>query len=61
MSAGLQPETPEAVQKAIAFAKTAQIAEFIRNNQILTALGLFVLWQAGAFLSAYSHVQGAMC
>lgn len=55
------PQDPETVEKAIALAKTAQIAEFIRNNQILTAIGLFVLWQAGAFLSAYSHVQGAMC
>ena len=55
-----QPDS-EIIEKAIAVAKTAQIAEFIRNNQILTALGLFVLWQTGAFLSAAAQVQGAVC
>ena len=51
----------QTLDKAIAIAKTAQIAEFVRNNQMLTALGLFVLWQTGAFLSAYGQVQGAVC
>ena len=52
---------PTEAEKVIAVAKTAQIAEYIRNNQVLTALALFVLWQTGAFLSAYGQVQGAMC
>ena len=54
-------QNPDTLEKAVAVAKTAQIAEFIRNNQVLTAFVLFVLWQAGAFVSAYSEVQGAMC
>ena len=55
------PHDPDSIEKALTIAKTAQIAEFIRNNQILTALALFVLWQTGAFLSAYGQVQGAVC
>ena len=55
------PQDPESIEKAIALAKTAQIANFIRENQILTALCLFVLWQTGAFLSAATQVQGAVC
>ena len=54
------PKT-ETINQAISVAKAAQIAEFVRNNQILTAVCLFVLWQTGAFLSAYGQVQGAMC
>lgn len=60
MSLPSQPD-PETLEKAIAIAKTAQIANFVRENQILTALALFVLWQTGAFLSAYGQVQGAVC
>ena len=55
------PQDPESIEKAIAIAKTAQIANFVRENQILTAFCLFVLWQTGAFLSAYGQVQGAVC
>ncbi len=57
----IQAPQPEVIEKTIDVARAAQIAEFVRNNQILTALCLFVLWQTGAFLSAYGQVQGAMC
>ncbi len=55
-----QPE-PATLEKAIDVAKAAQIADFVRNNQVLTAVALFVLWQAGAFVSALGYVQGGMC
>ncbi len=60
MSLPSQPD-PDTLEKAIAVARTAQIANFVRENQILTAFCLFVLWQTGAFLSAYGQVQGAVC
>ena len=52
---------PSEIDKAIAIAKTAQIAAFVKENQLLTAAALFVLWQAGAFVSALGYVQGGMC
>ena len=53
--------TPETVEKTAAAVKTAQIVQLIKDNQLMTALALFVLWQAGAFVQAYSYVQGGMC
>ncbi len=54
--------TPDpTLEKTLDIAKAAQLANFVRENQILTALCLFVLWQTGAFLSAFSHAQGAIC
>jgi len=52
---------PETLERTIELAKVAQIASFVRENQFLTAVALFVLWQAGAFVSALGYVQGGMC
>lgn len=53
--------TPETVEKTAAAVKTAQIIQLIKDNQLMTALVLFVLWQTGTFIQAYSYVQGGMC
>ncbi len=55
------PAQPESLEKAIDVARAAQIASYVRENQLLTAVVLFVLWQAGAFVSALGYVQGGMC
>lgn len=52
---------PKILEDAVKVAKTAQIMAYVKDNQVLTALALFVMWQAGAFVYAYSTVQGAMC
>lgn len=52
---------PEAIANAVQTAKTAQILMYIKENQLLTALCLFVLWQTGAFISMMSSAQGVMC
>ncbi len=52
---------PDVAEKALTAAKAAQLVQLIKDNQLMTALGLFILWQAGAFVSAYSYVQGGMC
>ncbi len=49
------------VEKIASAARAAQIVALVKENQLVTALCLFVLWQTGAFLSAYSYVQGGMC
>ena len=53
--------TPDTIEKAVTSVKAAQIMQLIKDNQLMTALCLFVLWQAGAFVQAYSYVQGGMC
>ena len=60
---GSDPMTnvPAAVKDAVQLAKTAQILAYIKENQLLTALALFVLWQTGAFISMMSTAQGAVC
>lgn len=57
----VQAPQPETIAKTIDVAKAAQIAEFVRTNQLLTAVCMFVLWQTGAFLSAATYVQGGVC
>ncbi len=52
---------PQSIESAVKIAKTAQILAYVKENQLLTALCLFVLWQAGAFIYAYQSVTGAMC
>jgi hypothetical protein len=52
---------PPVVKDAVQVAKTAQILLYIKENQLLTALAVFVLWQTGAFISMMSTAQGAMC
>ncbi len=52
---------PPVVKDAVQVAKTAQIIGYVKDNQLLTALCLFVLWQAGAFLTAVQAAQGAVC
>ena len=51
----------ETTEKIATAARAAQIANLVRDNQLTTALVLFLLWQGGAFISAYSYVQGGMC
>ena len=53
--------SPDVAEKALTAARAAQLGQLIKDNQLMTALGLFILWQAGAFVSAYSYVQGGMC
>jgi hypothetical protein len=48
-------------EAAISVAKAAQLMTLIKENQLVTALVLFVLWQSGALLSAYSTAGGAIC
>ena len=53
--------TNPAADKIVAAAKMAQIMQLIKENQLLTALALFILWQSGAILSAYTTAGGAIC
>ncbi len=48
-------------EKVVDAAKVAQLMALVRENQLVTALVLFCLWQTGALLSAASYVQGGVC
>jgi len=50
-----------AADKVLAVAKAAQIANLVKENQLVTALVLFLLWQVGAFYSAHQYAAGVMC
>ncbi len=54
-------QIPPTIENAVKVAKTAQIIAYVKDNQLLTALCLFVLWQAGAFISAANAAQGVVC
>ena len=45
-------------EKAVSAAKIVQIGQLIKDNQILTAVIVFVLWQAGALANAVSFIGG---
>ncbi len=50
-----------AEEKVTAAVRSAQIVALIKENQLVTALVLFVLWQSGLLVSAYSSAGGAIC
>lgn len=56
---GLADSVP--TEKVAAAARAAQIATLVKENQLVTALVLFCLWQTGALLSAATYVQGGVC
>jgi hypothetical protein len=48
-------------EKVVDAARVAQLVTLVKENQLVTALVLFFLWQTGAMLSAVSYVQGGVC
>ncbi len=52
---------PETVEKTVAAARVAQLAALVKENQLVTALVLFCLWQTGALFSAQQYASGVMC
>lgn len=56
-----QDAAKAAAEAAMDATRWAQIVELVKENQLLTALGLFLLWQTGAILSAATYVQGGVC
>lgn len=38
-----------------------QIVDLVKENKLMTALVVFVLWQTGTLIQVYSEVGGAIC
>ena len=45
-------------EKAVTAAKLAQLSQLIKDNQLVTAVIVFVLWQAGALANAVTFIGG---
>ena len=45
-------------EKVVPLAKGAQILNLIRENQLITAVIVFILWQAGALQSGIGLIGG---
>ena len=50
----------ELVEKSVAGIKLAQILQLVKDNQLLTAAVIFILWQIGLIAEATRYV-GGMC
>lgn len=55
------PVDPTVAQKAIDATRWVQLVTLVKENQLVTALCLFLLWQTGAFLTVSQEVSGVMC
>lgn len=50
-----------AADTAIDLTKVAQLVALVKENQLITALVCFLLWQIGALATAQSYASGVMC
>ena len=38
-----------------------QIVDLVKENKMMTALVVFVLWQTGSLITAWNQLQGGLC
>lgn len=55
----MNPESKPAETVLTAF-KISQLVSLVKENQLITALVLFALWQAGAFVTVADTVGGCI-
>ena len=56
-----QKAAAELATEVIDATRWAQLVTLVKENQLVTALVLFLLWQTGALLSVSQEVSGVMC
>ncbi len=52
------PENPPGVEDVATVAKGAQILNLVKENQLITAVIVFFLWQAGALAQGINLIGG---
>ncbi len=57
----MQKVAKELATEAVDATRLAQILLLVKENQLLTAAGLFILWQTGVLLTVSTEVGGAIC
>jgi len=55
------PTVPGTEIEVIPVARAAQLITLVKENQLVTALVCFLLWQIGALATAQSYASGVMC
>ena len=55
------PAAAEIAESTIDATRWAQIVTLVKENQLVTALCLFILWQTGTLLTISQEVGGVMC
>ena len=54
-------ESPKAIETVDEVGQAKQIVDLVKENKLMTALVVFVLWQTGTLIQVYSEVGGAIC
>lgn len=49
------------LEEVLDVAKYSQLITLVKENQLVTALICFLLWQVGVLSSAQSYASGVMC
>ena len=61
MAQQIPPAAAEAVETLVDATKATQLIALVKDNQLVTALVCFLLWQIGALTTAQSYAAGVMC
>lgn len=51
-------ETSQVIDEA---GQAKQVLDLVKENKVMTALVVFVLWQTGTLIQVYSEIGGAIC
>jgi hypothetical protein len=54
-------ESNSIVETADEVGQVKQIVDLVKENKLMTALVVFVLWQTGTLLTFYQEAGGAIC
>lgn len=54
-------EPTRAVETADEVGQVKQIVDLVKENKLMTALVVFVLWQTGTLMDFYLEAGGAIC
>lgn len=53
---------PERVaESAVEDSQVQQIVNYVKENKMISALVLLILWQTGTLLQVYTEAGGALC
>ena len=53
--------TAPSTEQIVDVTRAAQLVSLVKENQLVTALVCFLLWQIGALASAQTYAAGVMC
>lgn len=54
-------EPAKVVETVDEVGQAKQIVDLVKENKMMTALVVFVLWQTGTLLQLYTEAGGAIC